>query len=404
MLSIPKYPEQYAQHFPTIFYLLCFSSQHHVWVVVCVCGVTLGTGRAVYGHPRGAQGDSMGVGTYSAAGVIRTRFNRGVISAGLSPSTLGPSHPPSAALFASLPWLPHEMVPEVVFSDDGSLFAKSLAGLNYILEANCQSSWSGGGAPQGLKIKGFHLTYSPTGPQYRSGFWPCFIGCSEFTTSGFTMTGVPLVVGDAPAEPLQKFLAALRGLHRSVLRHQPSFLLTLRLLLVYAVSIIDFVFEAMPPREQWLASAQVLVHRIILTSLGIRQSLPLKVLYGGAGTLGFFTPLLYERSKLGYIKGIYGCINSRGALARGMTRHVSHTDLPRPMQGDWDSAREWLHEYGLQIVPAASPLLSPTPVQTTVLRQVQGPVIVVTDGSQDEQAHGWAVVLIDSVGIVANAH
>ena len=31
MLSIPKYPEQYAQHFPTIFYLLCCASQHHVY-------------------------------------------------------------------------------------------------------------------------------------------------------------------------------------------------------------------------------------------------------------------------------------------------------------------------------------------------------------------------------------
>ena len=30
MLSIPKYPEQYAQHFRTIFYLLCCASQHHV--------------------------------------------------------------------------------------------------------------------------------------------------------------------------------------------------------------------------------------------------------------------------------------------------------------------------------------------------------------------------------------
>ena len=31
MLSIPKYPEQYAQHFPAIFYLLCCASQHHVY-------------------------------------------------------------------------------------------------------------------------------------------------------------------------------------------------------------------------------------------------------------------------------------------------------------------------------------------------------------------------------------
>ena len=30
MLSIPKYPEQYAQHFPAIFYLLCCASEHHV--------------------------------------------------------------------------------------------------------------------------------------------------------------------------------------------------------------------------------------------------------------------------------------------------------------------------------------------------------------------------------------
>ena len=63
------------------------------------------------------------------------------------------------------------------------------------------------------------------------------------------MTGVPLVMGDRPVELLQKFQAALHGVHRSVLRHQPSFPLTLRLLLVYAVSIVDFVFEAMPPRE-----------------------------------------------------------------------------------------------------------------------------------------------------------
>ena len=59
---------------------------------------------------------------------------------------------------------------------------------------------------------------------------------------------------------------------------------------MYVVSIVDFVFEAMPPREQWLSFARVLVHRVILSCLGIRQSLPPKVLYEGAGTLDFFTP------------------------------------------------------------------------------------------------------------------
>ena len=43
MLSIPKYPEQYAQPFPTIFYLLCCASQHHVIGYVLFVLATLRT-------------------------------------------------------------------------------------------------------------------------------------------------------------------------------------------------------------------------------------------------------------------------------------------------------------------------------------------------------------------------
>ena len=35
MLSIPKYPEQYAQLLPAIFYLLCCAFQHHVMLATC---------------------------------------------------------------------------------------------------------------------------------------------------------------------------------------------------------------------------------------------------------------------------------------------------------------------------------------------------------------------------------
>ena len=34
MLSIPKYLEQYAQHFPANFYLLCCAFQHHVMLQI----------------------------------------------------------------------------------------------------------------------------------------------------------------------------------------------------------------------------------------------------------------------------------------------------------------------------------------------------------------------------------
>ena len=50
MLSIPKYPEQYAQHFPTIFYLLCCASQHHVWEGGRLVWLTAGRRRGWYGR------------------------------------------------------------------------------------------------------------------------------------------------------------------------------------------------------------------------------------------------------------------------------------------------------------------------------------------------------------------
>ena len=58
MLSIPKYPEQYAQHFPTIFYLLCCASQHHVWL-----GTHMSVTAVVWcvGHRCGAGGICMDV-------------------------------------------------------------------------------------------------------------------------------------------------------------------------------------------------------------------------------------------------------------------------------------------------------------------------------------------------------
>ena len=43
-----------------------------------------------------------------------------------------------------------------------------------------------------------------------------------------------------------------------MLRCTPTFLVTIRLVLVHAVSIIDSVFEAMPPVEAGLSSAQTL--------------------------------------------------------------------------------------------------------------------------------------------------
>ena len=172
-------------------------------------------------------------------------------------------------------------------------------------------------------------------------------------------------------------------------------------MLVYTVSIIDSVFEAIPPVEAWLSSAQTLVHRVALSSLGIHQHLPRAVLYGGPKTLGFCVPLLFLRSKLRYLKGLFKGINSRSILTREIVRHVLDTPLPQPMRGDWDCVRAWLVEFELQLLPAASDLLAPASVEWVQDCAPVGSVLAVTDGSQDGAAHGWAVVLVDALGIFA---
>ena len=69
------------------------------------------------------------------------------------------------------------------------------------------------------------------------------------------MTGAPLVMGEPPTDKLQKLEEHLRALRSRVCRLRPSYLLCLRILHVYALSVTDSVFEAMPPKEEWLHGA-----------------------------------------------------------------------------------------------------------------------------------------------------
>ena len=81
----------------------------------------------------------MGVGLFGAAGVMRTKFNGGVLRQGLSPSFPCPLRVDPLALYPTLPWSPLELCPEVVFSDDRTLLGCSFEVPGQVLEANCQS-------------------------------------------------------------------------------------------------------------------------------------------------------------------------------------------------------------------------------------------------------------------------
>ena len=76
-----------------------------------------------FGHGE-AQGESMGVGLFGAAGVMRTRFNGGVLRRGLTPSFVCHLRLNPLALYPVLPWSPSEICPEVVFSADRTLLSR----------------------------------------------------------------------------------------------------------------------------------------------------------------------------------------------------------------------------------------------------------------------------------------
>ena len=80
-----------------------------------------------------AQGDSGGVGTYTALRAIRTAYHRGVLRQGLRATTLQ-----SGAMTLSEAGLPlpggGECLTELSFSDDTRLFARSRPGIIRVLE------------------------------------------------------------------------------------------------------------------------------------------------------------------------------------------------------------------------------------------------------------------------------
>ena len=191
-----------------------------------------------------------------------------------------------------------------------------------MLEANYQSCWAVGGSANSVKLKAYRVEYHAAGLRFVEGRWDSFLGPVPLEASGLVMAGVLLVMGETPSEKLSKLEARLRALRSRVVKPRPSYQLCLHVAHVYALSLTDFVFEAMPPQEDWLRKAQVLLHCVLLACIGISQFMPMAPLYGVTGSLGFCVPLLFLRCQLRYIKGLFVALNSRSVYTRSMLRFV----------------------------------------------------------------------------------
>ena len=68
----------------------------------------------------------------------------------------------------------------------------------------------------------------------------CGLGVLPLTRGSVQFAGLPLLMGDSPQGPITKVLSRLRLIAVGLARLQPNYVLALRVVLGYAVSILNF--------------------------------------------------------------------------------------------------------------------------------------------------------------------
>ena len=134
------------------------------------------------------------------------------------------------------------------------------------------------------------------------------------------MTGIPLIPGEIPKEPLLKFTKRLSVLQGTLARLQPSFILLPRILITYTLSVVDYVFSAIPVQAEWIPPQQIQIKRIVCKALCIAVRTPNKMLWAGLDHMGFTVPHVFACLQRQYIKGLFLACNSRSTYTRETTR------------------------------------------------------------------------------------
>ena len=134
------------------------------------------------------------------------------------------------------------------------------------------------------------------------------------------MTGIPLIPGEIPKEPTLKFAKCLSILQGTLERLQPSFVLIPRSVITYTLSVVDYVFSAIPVQAEWVQLQQAQIKRIVCKALCIPVHTPNKMLWAALDDMGFAVPHVFSHLQCQYIKGLFLACNSRSTYTRETTR------------------------------------------------------------------------------------
>ena len=216
------------------------------------------------------------------------------------------------------------------------------------------------------------------------------------------MTGIPLIPGETPKEPLLKFAKRLSILQGTLTLLQPSFVLIPRILVTYTLSVVDYVFPAIPVQADWVQSRQIRIKRIACKALCIPIRTPNKMLWANLDHMGFAVPNVFTRLQCQYIKGLFLACNSRSTYTRETTRMLLLYSKPDvPPDPDWITAQNWMVQHGTSFYLPAD--LTECPIRIEVQHIPEGDIILMSDGSKDINNHAWSALVIDIKGVALKA-
>ena len=353
----------------------------------------------------GGQGDSGGVGAYLAVGIQRTLCHRGLHLQGLDPRCPALPAPEQCSAHLHAPHDPSRPVLELCYSDDRRPVAASAGGLELLLAAMYHSCWAAGGTVNSSKLQAFRIDLRRGRLSYGTGAVSTLLGRIPLRRGGLMLAGIPLLMGERPSAVLEKTLRRLRAIHTATRRLRPSFILTLRILLGFAVSQLDYTHDACPPHPPGLQPLQAVLDATALSALRAPRSFPKALLYLPLQRGGFGVPHLLPRLRLRFLLGVLKSLDSRNALSRGSIRHLFAHPTMLPVAGsDLLALHTLLAEHDLHVSVPPHHDIQPAREETKLLAPYHGgPVILVSDGSSPTGCISWGAVVATATGVILAA-
>ena len=182
------------------------------------------------------------------------------------------------------------------------------------------------GSLQVGKLKVSRLVLRNRQLHYAPGSLPTTPGPLPLQSGGFMLTGIPLVMGEHLTPQIAKAEASLAKIERALYHLRPAYVLVLRIVLAYVVSVLDYVYEAMPPCPTRVRRTQPVVDKVPTEALRVPRNVPRALLWMPVAGGGFGFPRLDSRMCLRHVLGYLRAMDSRSVLVRENIRALSHPD------------------------------------------------------------------------------